>query len=157
MKRLALLALVFATATVSATVSACGDDGGDPPVGAGRVTATVGGTDFKSTLSVTASRPSNVLTIVGVGANGRQISIVVNGATATGAVAVGAGSTSYVQYSETSQQWLSNLAGGTGTVTLTTLSSTHATGTFSVTGAALTSSGASGTKAVTSGSFDVSY
>lgn len=157
MKRLALLALVFATATGSATLSACGDDGGDPPVGAGRVTATVGGTDFTGSLAVTAKRESNNLTIGAVGANGRQIAITLLNVTATGAVPVGAGSASFVQYAESSQQWLSNLTGGTGTVNLTTYTSTHATGTFSITAPAFGTSGATGTKTVTNGSFDVSY
>lgn len=153
MKRLAFLALVLATATVSA----CGDDGGNPPVGAGKVGATVDGNTFTGSLSVTALKSADTLLITAVGSNTRQIAIRLAGVTASGAVAVGPGSASYVQFSQATQQWVSNLAGGAGTVNLTTFTTTHATGTFTVTGAALTTSGATGTKAVTSGSFDVSY
>ena len=153
MKRLVFLALMVATATVAA----CGDDGGNPPVGAGNVSATVEGSAFTGSLAVTSSRTATVLAVGAVGSNNRQIAIFLTGVTSTGAVAVGAGSSSYAQYSDASQQWVSNLTGGSGTVNLTTLTTTHAAGTFTFTGAALATSGASGTKSVTSGSFDVSY
>ena len=157
MKRSVFLALVLATVTSTVSVTACGDDGGSPPIGAGRVTATADGSPFTASVAVNASRVGNTLAVTAVGANARQISIQLTGVTGTGTVAIGDGSTSYAQLSQASQQWISNLAGGTGTVNVTTLTSTHAAGTFTFTGAALTTTGASGTKTVTAGSFDISF
>ncbi|MEO7999685.1 MAG: DUF6252 family protein [Gemmatimonadaceae bacterium] len=153
MKRLAFLALMLATVTVAA----CGDDGGNPPVGAGRMSASIDGTAFTGSLAVTAVRTTNTITIAGVGSNTRQISINLLGVTTTGAVAVGVGSQNFAQYSQGTQTWVSSLAGGSGTVNLTTLSATHATGTFSFTGIGSTSTGASGNKVVSSGTFDVNF
>lgn len=153
MKRLAFLALVLATVTVTS----CGDDGGNPPVGAGTMSASIDGTAFTGSLSVTAVRTTNTITISAVGSSTRQISLNLLGVTSTGAVAVGAGSQNFAQYSQGTQTWVSSLVGGTGTVTLTTLSATHATGTFSFTGIASTATGASGNKSVTNGTFDVNF
>ncbi|MEO7361539.1 MAG: hypothetical protein ABI120_14495 [Gemmatimonadaceae bacterium] len=157
MKRSVFLAMVLAAATATVTVTACGDDGGSPPIGGGSMTATADGTAFTASLAVNASRVGNTLAVTAVGANNRQISIQLTGVTAPGSVAIGDGSASYAQLSQTSQQWISNIAGGTGTVNVTTLTSTHATGTFTFTGAALTTTGAVGTKTITGGNFDVSY
>lgn len=153
MKRLAILAFVLA----AVTVSSCGDDGGNPPVGAGRMSASIDGTAFTGSLAVTAVRTTNTITISAVGSNTRQISINLLGVTGTGAVAVGAGSQNFAQYSQGTQTWVSSLVGGSGTVNLTTLSATHATGTFSFTGIASTATGATGNKVVSNGAFDVSF
>lgn len=149
MKRLALLAF--------AMVMACGDDGGNPPVGAGIMTASIDGTAFSGTLAVQATRSGNVISISAVGSNTRQLSLNLVGVTATGNVAIGAGSASLGQYSQGTQTWVSSLVGGSGTVVLTTLSSTRAVGTFSFTAIPSPSTGATGNKSVTSGAFDVSF
>lgn len=149
MKRLALLAFAF--------VMACGDDGGDPPVGAGRMTASIDGTAFSGTLAVQATRSGTLLSISAVGSSSRQLSLNLTGVTATGTIAIGAGSTSMGQYSSGTQTWVSSLAGGSGSVVLTTLTTTHATGTFSFTAIPSTSTGATGNKSVTSGTFDVTF
>ena len=52
--------------------------------------------------------------------------------------------------------WATNVAGGTGTVTITTLTSTRVAGTFSFDAVALPGAG-SGTLHVTGGTFDVTY
>ena len=90
MKRLALLAFAF--------VIACGDDGGNPPVGAGTMTASIDGTAFSGTLAVQAVRSTNVINISAVGSNTRQLSLNLVGVTATGSFSIGAGSTSMGQY-----------------------------------------------------------
>lgn len=153
MKRLAFLALVLAMTTVTA----CGDDGGNPPVGAGTMSASIDGAAFTGSLGVTAVRNANTITIAAVGSNSRQITISLTDVTTTGAVAIGSGSQSFAQFGQSTQVWLSNLAGGTGSVNVTTLSATHATGTFTFTGAASTGTGSTGTKTVSAGSFDVSF
>ena len=149
MKRLALLAF--------ALVMACGDDGGSPPVGAGRLTASIDGTAFSGTLAVTAVRSGTALTISAVGSNTRQLSLNLVGVSATGNIAIGAGSTSLGQFSSSTQTWVSSLVGGSGTVVLTTLTTTRATGTFSFTAVPSASTGATGNKTVTNGTFDVAF
>ena len=149
MKRLALLAFAF--------VMACGDDGGNPPVGAGTMTASIDGTAFSGTLAVQATRSGNLLSISAVGSNTRQLSLNLVGVTAPATIAIGAGSTSLGQYSTGTQTWVSSLAGGSGSVVLTTLTSTHATGTFSFTAIPSTTTGATGNKAITNGTFDVTF
>lgn len=149
MKRLALLAL--------ALVMACGDDGGSPPVGAGRMTASIDGTAFSGTLAVTAVRSGTVLIISAVGSNTRQLSLNLVGVSTTGNVAIGAGSASMGQYFLGTQTWVSSLVGGSGTVVLTTLTTTHAAGTFTFTAIPSAPTGATGNKAITSGTFDVSF
>ncbi|MGV3710918.1 MAG: hypothetical protein ACO1Q7_18995 [Gemmatimonas sp.] len=149
MKRLALLAF--------ALVMACGDDGGDPPVGAGRVEAKIDNVDFSGTLAVQATRSGNLLSIGAVGSNTRQINLNLVGVTTTGTIQIGAGNLSVGTVTVGTSAWTSTLTGGTGSVTLTTLSSTRAIGTFSFTALPATNTGATGNKSVTNGSFDVSF
>lgn len=153
MKRLAFLAFVLAMTTVSA----CGDDGGNPPIGAGSMSATIDGAAFTGSLGLTATRSGNSIIIGAVGSSGRQLTISLKDVTATGAVAIGSGSESFGQVGLSTQVWQSNLTGGTGSVNVTTLTSTHFAGTFTFTGAASTGTGATGTKTVSAGSFDVSF
>ena len=149
MKRLALLAFAF--------VMACGDDGGNPPVGAGTVSASIDGTAFSGTLAVQAVRSVNTINISAVGSNTRQLSLNLVGVTTTGNVPIGAGSTSMGQYSVGTQTWVSSLVGGSGTVVLTTLTTTRAVGTFTFTAIPSPSTGATGNKVVTTGAFDVTF
>ena len=149
MKRLALLAF--------AMVMACGDDGGNPPIGAGSMSASIDGTAFSGTLAVTASRSGTTLSIAALGSNSRQLSLNLVDVAATGNIAIGAGSASMAQYSSGAQAWVSNVAGGSGTVVVTTLTSTRLAGTFSFTAVPSTTTGATGNKAVTSGAFDVTF
>jgi Family of unknown function (DUF6252) len=54
------------------------------------------------------------------------------------------------------KSWGSSLQGGTGSVTLTTLTANHVAGTFSFTGVA-SGGGATGTTVVTNGKFDITF
>jgi len=65
----------------------------------------------------------------------------------------GAGSGTYVRGG---QGWSSGLAGGTGSVTITTLTSNHLVGTFAF-DAVPSNGGATGTIHVANGKFDMSY
>ena len=53
--------------------------------------------------------------------------------------------------------WAANPSGGSGTITVTALTSTRVAGTFQFTGAAVSGTGASATRQVTSGKFDLSF
>lgn len=152
MRRIALLAL--------ACVMACGSD--DEPTnpggaGGGTLTATVGGVAFSGSLAVQAVRTSSTITISGVSSSQQQLSINLLGVNSTGTVSIGAGSQNFAQFSQGTQTWVSSLVGGTGTLTLTTLTASRAAGTFSFTGIPSASTGATGNKAVTNGTFDVSF
>lgn len=151
MKRLTLVA-------VAVMAMACGDKSGPTEsVGAGSVTATIDGAAFSGSLSVQATRTSNVLSIGAVSNNSRQINFALFGVTTTGTVPVGAGAASTITYTDVTKAWVTSLVGGTGSVTITTLTANRAVGTFSFTAIPSANTGATGNKVVTNGSFDVKF
>lgn len=126
------------TGTMSATV----DGGTFSASGQGKVVATrAGGSNFS---------------ITGANTTGAQIAIIMGGVTSPGTYDIGAGGVGAATYSNGSSTWLSATTGGTGTITFTMLTTTHATGTFSFIAAPVAGTSATGPKVVTAGSFDVS-
>lgn len=145
----------FAFVLLAAGAVACGDDNGTGVHANGSMSASIGGTAWTANLSVTASHAGNVLAIAGVSADSRQINITVPNVTTTGTVNLGVGQQGVGTVTLGTQAWVTSLVGGTGSVSITTLTATHVAGTFTFTAAASTNTGATGTKAVTSGAFDI--
>jgi len=55
------------------------------------------------------------------------------------------------------QTWQTTVAGGSGTLVITTFSATSASGTFSFVAPAIASTGATASKTVTNGTFNVTF
>jgi hypothetical protein len=125
-----------------------------PPGGNASVTAQVNGASWSSVVDH-SSYQSQILSITAIDAKGTIITIGVK-ATASGTYSVAYQNSdgSSAIFSNASQGWNTFLPGGTGSVTINTLSSTRATGTFSFDGAPATGS-SSGTIHVTNGQFNV--
>lgn len=141
-------------------VIGCGDDNGTGPGGNNNsMTASVAGTAWDGSLAIQASRAGNVFTIGGT--NGTyQIQLTVPNVTAAGTYNFGPGNPGIAQVIQVTAgfaAWTSALVGGTGTLTLTTLTATGATGTFTFNGIASPGTPATGTRAVTNGSFNVTF
>lgn len=148
--------LAFALLAVGA-VACSNDDNGTGANANGSMSASIGGTAWNANLSVAASRAGNVLAIAGVSSDQRQINITIPNVTTTGTVNLGVGQQGVATITLGTQAWVTSLVGGTGSVSITTLTANRAAGTFTFTAAASTNTGATGTKAVTSGAFDVNF
>jgi len=148
-------------ATIVAVGSACGGDSTGPNGGGGEMSAQIGGSvNWTANLSATAVLQNGVLALAGnggSGANGFQINIGLIGVAGPGNYPMGAGNFNNVG-TVTSLvvppvAWVSSGVGGTGQVTITTLTASRVVGTFSFTGRATDGS----TKTVASGQFDIDF
>ena len=149
-------------AILCAAVASCGDDGGtndddDDDDGGNLLTASIDGVAFNASLAVQGSYTSNVLSFGGVTANARGVFIAIPNITATGTFDLGPTRQPVLTVNIGSQAWVTTSVGGSGTVTVSSLSATRATGSFSFIAAPATGSGAVGTKTVTNGVFDVTF
>lgn len=144
---------------------ACGGENNGPSGGGNStMSASIAGTNWTGSLTVQGSYNSNVLAIAGnggSGANNYQINITVTNVTAAGTFNFGAGAFGnqilLTQVGNPVSTWGVTGLGGTGTLTVTSISATGAQGTFSFTGAATPGTAATGTKAVTNGQFNVKF
>jgi hypothetical protein len=139
---------------------ACSSDNtdGNNNNGNGTMSATIDGQAWTGNLATAATYQNNILAFAGTN-NSFQINITLTGVTGTGTITLGSGQLSIATVatvSTTPQTWLTSSTGGSGSVVITSLSSTGAAGTFSFTGVAA-GGGATGTKAVTSGQFNVTF
>lgn len=149
--------LLLRVATLSlfvAGAAGCSGDSNGPSV-TGSVTANINTTPFTASTAVQATYAANVLAVGGTG-NGTQILITIPNVTTTGQFNIGLGQAGVAVVTVGTDSWTTSLTGGTGSVTLTTLTSSHAVGDFFFTAQA-GSAGATGTKDVASGHFDVTF
>jgi len=123
------------------------------------MTASIDGSAWTATAITTATYSNGILSIggadnsnpirsIGLALTTNSIGTFAMGAlpnAATGLVSIGIGPT-----------WTANVAGGTGTITLTALSATGATGTFQFTAVAA-AGGATGQRVVTTGTFNITF
>jgi hypothetical protein len=119
------------------------------------MTAIIDGSSWTA-VSVTASHLNGLVTIDGSDTSSpvRSIELSMIGSS-TGTYAMSTGSANAL-LTIGPQAWSANVVGGSGTITLSALSTTGATGTFSFT-AIPSDAGSSGTRAVTSGVFNVTF
>lgn len=135
---------------------ACSDDENTGPNENSSVAASIDGTAWTAA-TVQSTYAGNVLAVGGLDAGQTQVLITIPSVTTTGTFDIGAGQPGVAVVTANGQTWSSTLVGGTGSVTVTTLTATHAAGTFTFVATALTTSGATGNKTVTTGSFDVTF
>jgi len=139
----------------AATVLACSDNGTGPS-GNGTVTAKIDGASWEATAEVQATYISFVLSIGGLDSQARQIVLSIPNVSTTGTFSFSGAQAAVGVVTFGAQSWSTAIAGGGGTVTISTLSGSHAVGVFNFTAPASTG-GATGTKNITSGTFDVRY
>lgn len=106
---------------------------------------------------VIASRSGDNVTIAGTMSNGAQVILTVSGISKGGTYSLASGGLGAGTYQLDDATWMSNSTGGTGTITLTTLSQVQAIGSFTFTAAPLAGTTATGTKAITDGTFNVLF
>jgi hypothetical protein len=137
-------------------LAACG--GGDDPAGPGGggagMSARVDGQSWTATFAHGVRDQASVV----VGAAGQGAGTQINFALVskgTGTYPLGpAGDAAYL--TQGGNGWVTGASGGSGSVTLTTLTDTRIAGTFEFTAVPVTG-GASGTRTITQGSFDVEF
>jgi len=156
---------------VTLTALGCGggdDDDGNPtgpPTGGasnGSLTAQINGTGWSATGTITVSRQSpNFIGLAGTGfAGSAAYSLVVGIANATGPGThnlniYGGGDGSSLIIGSTTTGYGTAFQGGSGTLTITSLTANRITGTFS--GTLIPSSGSASSLVVTNGTFDVTF
>jgi hypothetical protein len=166
----------FAAIAVLALM-ACGGGGGDDdgssnnngnPTGPtgnatnGSFRAVIGGANWSAIGQVTVTRQTNFIGIAGSGSAGSSFyAVVLSIGNATGAgthsfaLAGGGDGSSLIIGNSAGIGWGTAFNGGTGSVTITTLTANHIVGTFS--GTAIPSSGTGGNLVVTNGTFDITF
>jgi hypothetical protein len=156
MKR--ILGVFAAVLVLSAAVACSGDDGTGPDDNNNNnnnnstMTASIAGANFTPSV-ILAARSGNDLSIFGRDAANTQIDIFIDEATGAGTFSIGNGAPATVTLStQNGQVWVGHLAGATGSVIITTLTSQHMVGSFNVTLQPQTATGATGTRVV-SGTF----
>ncbi len=139
----------------------CGSSTSPSGGGNAPITATVNGSAFVGNTDGIATLAAGVLNMSAFDAGkGREILITlhVNG---TGDYSLASASTGIAEYetmtTTSAPQWETGFNGGTGTITVSTLTASGASGTFSFTGQAIPGTGATGTATVTNGKFNVAF
>jgi hypothetical protein len=158
--RFATLLAAAAVVAIAGCSSDSGDDGSNPPPppppgsSQGAMTAKINGASFASVGS-SFSYTQNTLAVVGTDLT-YTVSVAVGNVTGPGTYTVGATNGSvaiFIVAKSPGSGWDTLGAGGTGTVTITSISETHVAGTFSFT--AIPQSGTTGPMVVTQGAFNM--
>jgi hypothetical protein len=138
----------------------CGSSTQPSGPGNGSLTAKLDGSNWNAT-TIVATYPSGILAIAGTDNQGQTIGFAVGPTTATGtfpvAITSGVNASLTVASGSSAQSWNAVQTSGSGSVTLTTITATHAVGTFQFTVVPVPGTGATGSRSITQGSFDVTY
>lgn len=144
---------------------ACGSDGDgngvtdpdDIELPQGSVSARIDGTQWRASAGLTATYGNGIMAFGatdGTVTIGLAAGIISGPATFT----IGPGQISNANVYHTSGSgWLASSGTGSGTVTITEISATHAKGTFSFTATPLPGTSAAGNRVVTNGVFDLKF
>jgi hypothetical protein len=167
---------ILKTLAIVATIAALGCGGGDdaddgnptgPPTGGntnGSMAATINGASWRSIGAVSVSRQpqQNVIGFAGTGQAGSTtyaVSIAISNAVSTGThnlnIFAGGDGSSLIIGSSAALGWATASQGGSGTLTITTLTANRIAGTFS--GTLVPAGHSAGNLVVTGGTFDVTF
>ncbi len=128
----------------------------NPLLSSGSIALKADGVSWNASLAVQAVNSNGVINITGSDANAKQASILLYGVSQTGSYSMTAGMAHQLRYTAGLGQndtYMANGLVGSGTITITELTSTKIKGTFSFTG--VNTSGAS--KSITDGSFTANF
>jgi Family of unknown function (DUF6252) len=149
--------VVVATLLVSVSCSSgSGSPNPDGGGGGGRtLSADVDGTAFSATLLATATVVGGEVGIIGSDSSGKEIAIAVV-TTTVGTFPIPGSTGASIEYTDQGATWESSEStGGTGTLTITSFTSTEIAGTFS--GMLAPQGSTTGTATLTNGLFDLLY
>ncbi len=128
----------------------------NPVAGNGTMSLTVDGSSWTASLSVQGVNTNGVVNVTGSDSNAHQASVILMGVTEPGTYQVSTGSQHQLRWTEglgQDQTFVANGILGSGTITVTEISSTKVVGTFSFTGF----STASSSKEITNGQFSATF
>lgn len=161
MKRLSILAALVVTTACGGSNSTTSPSGGGQASGKGTVTATIDGVPYQGTVTSATLQSSGLLNIA---SNSSDLTRFVTFAVQPAAVGTFSGASSAVQLNVITMNnntvvgsWLTSLNFGSGSLTITSLSSTGVSGTFAFTAVPVTASTPSGNKVVTNGTFTATF
>jgi hypothetical protein len=123
----------------------------------GTISALVDGAAWRGAVSARATMTAGLLSLTGQDADTRLITIVVPARVGTWTLAFGNTDGSNALMNLGGQQWFTALPGGTGSVTVTAISSTRATGTFTLTMQPAQTNSAPRVSQITGGVFDLAF
>lgn len=159
----------IALAIVLAAAAGCGGGGDSGPTGPdddSPISATIDGQAWSAALTPGATvamrlEGSNILAVTGTSQALRSVSLTIQGVAAIGTYSLSAptfnsGAVNDGIGTETAT-WMSSLAGGSGTATITVLNAERVAGTFQFTAPAAPGTSSTGSVTVTNGRFDMAW
>jgi hypothetical protein len=155
--------LLLVSGTVLAMACSSGGSGSTGPKGGSAdLSATVNGASWLGTVQAKATRTvASGDTIVAIGGANSGESIIIGMAfndLGPGVYGIGAeGEAANADIQEGGAVWASNITGGTGSITIDTISATRVVGSFQYTAVPVSGSTATGDVAVTNGKFALSF
>lgn len=148
------------TAAAVLSITSCSksndDNTSDNTLSNGSISLNVEGSSWDASLAVQAVNTNGVINVTGSDSNGKQASVLLYGVTETGTYNVQAGLQHQLRWTEglgTNDSYIANGLVGSGSITITELSSTKIKGTFQFTGM----NTAQATKSITEGSFEATF
>lgn len=126
------------------------------PISNGTITLKVDGSSWNASLAVQAVNTNGVINVTGSDSDAKQASVILYGVTEPGTYNVQAGLQHQLRWTEglgTNDSYIANGLIGSGSITITELSSSKVKGTFQFTGA----NTAQATKSITEGSFEATF
>jgi hypothetical protein len=151
----------FAAAGLLATVACGGGDKTTGPVNPalrnGSMSARIDGNSWAASTALVAQFNGGILSIAGTDGSSRSVGFAVSTNTTAGTHTIGPTGPTNGLLVEGPRSWLAVGTQGSGSVTITSISTTRAVGTFTFTLMANSGSGATGSRSVTQGAFDVTY
>jgi len=136
--------------------AACGGDSTTGPGTTGAMSATIDGAHWTSSLGASATHSNGAFA---VGGSNNDFTMAIGFAdTGVGTYDIGQLSpTNAILNQQGGAAWVANVTGGSGSVTVTSVSATRITGTFNFTAIPLPNSGATGNRTITNGTFDITF
>lgn len=153
-----VIALVVAGCSSTSKVTGTNNTGSTPiTLAHGSMSATINGTNWVANTAIDATYTNGVLLVSGADASALALAVSTV-ASGPGTYAVGlTDPTSGILTQGGGATWEALLSTGSGSIVISTLTSTGASGTFSFVMPALSGSSATGTKTVTNGTFNVTF
>jgi len=160
MKRVQFLFVtILSIALISFSSCSKGDDDAtpeSPALSSGAISLKVDGASWNASLAVQGINTNGVINVTGSDSDAKQASVILYGVTEPGTYTIGGGSTHQLRWTEglaQTETYSANGVIGSGTITVTELSSTKIKGSFSFTGM----NTAQATKNITDGSFEATF
>ena len=144
---------------------ACGGDGGGPAgpnnpniPSSGSLTARIDGVQYTPlSVNVVVSQNPPIIALGSADAAGRALGFAFSTANGTGAQSIGPGSLANANLSQGGVGWIAAQSVGSGTITITTLTTNRAVGTFTFTLETSVAGANPPTRQITQGAFDVTF